>query len=227
MNNSTNDNIELRELHGDNKYKPLEEEVLFRPLSRRLAKRLKNTKIHPDHVSLFGFILTAIVGILFFSKIGSEVLIAILLFLCLFFDKLDGDLARAKGIAGRKGQYVDGFLDVLGEMILIIGIAKFANPPTTLAMLSIVSTVLFVYHGVSAPFYLDLKPKTHLDKEKRKPQNHLRDLFSFGRAKFFILIIILTLFGRLELLFFILPLLVFYTILIFLKNIFVERLAKR
>lgn len=231
MNKSPNDNTassgDLRDLHGDNRYKPIEEEILFRPLSRRLAKKLASTNIHPDQVSFFGFLLTVAVSLLFFTNYASPLILAILLFACLFFDKLDGDLARAKGIAGRKGQYVDGFLDAVGEIILITSIAWFVHPPMMLAMLSVVGSLLFVYHGVSAPFYLDLAPRPHANPARLAWQKHLREFFSFGRAKFFLLIIILTLFERLDLLFYILPLLIIYTGLIFLKNIFVNGLAKR
>ncbi len=235
MNKSPNNNTppqrDLRDLHGDNRYKPIEEEILFRPLSRRLAKKLTRTQIHPDHVSAFGFALTVVVGLLFFSNFDSPIILAVLLFACLFFDKLDGDLARAKGIAGRKGQYIDGFLDAISEIILLIGIAHVVHPSTTLAMLSVVGSLLFVYHGVSAPFYLDLVPKPHMktDVHTSAPtwRKHVREIFFFGRAKFFLLIIILTLVGRLDLLFYILPLLILYTVLIFLKNVFVLGLAKR
>ncbi len=231
MNKSPNDNTahsgDLRDLHGDNRYKPLEEEILFRPLSRRLAKRLRDTQIHPDHVSLFGFMLTVAVGLLFYSNFDSPVILAVMLFACLFFDKLDGDLARAKGIAGRKGQYIDGFLDATSEIILLVGIAHAVHPSTTLAMLSIVGSLLFVYHGVSAPFYLDLAPKPHTQTGAPTWRKHVREFFFFGRAKFFLLIIILTLLGRLDLLFYILPLLILYTAIIFIKNVFVMGLAKR
>jgi phosphatidylglycerophosphate synthase len=224
-------NDELRktqELYGDNQYNPWEERLLFRPFSKRLAQVLKGTFIHPDHLSVIGFLLTVIVGALFAYSTLSWVALALILFLCMFFDKADGDLARAMGIASTKGQYIDGMLDAIGEVLLVTGIAIAVQPSLILAMLSTAAVVFFNYHGAAAPLYLHIAPSGHKEKNKKKVfAEFIKELFSYGRAKLFLLIIFLLVINHISWLFIALPFLIPYTLVFFLRNIFAKGLTKR
>jgi phosphatidylglycerophosphate synthase len=223
-----NDEVrKVRDTYGHNRYNPIEEQLLFRPLSKRLARFLKHTAIHPDHLSVVGFLLTVGVSAIIAYTAASWWILVILLFLCMFFDKVDGDLARIKGIASTKGQYIDGMLDAVGEVLLVSGIAIAVHPPLLLAMLSAAAVVLFNYHGAAAPLYLDIVPATHKAAEKKHLATSMKELFSYGRAKLFLAIIILVIIHQLAWLFIILPLLILYTLVIFYRNVFVKKLTVR
>lgn len=221
--------INKHQLFGDNKYKPIEETILLKPISLRVAKLLnKHTLITPDQVSFFGFFLTLLTSYFIITKPREIILLIVLLFTSIVFDKIDGDLARAKGIAGMKGQYVDGFLDVLGEVILIAAwVLAFTNGDSILILISIGATALFNYHGVATPFYLNTTPNTHKESTDLSFINKLAINLGYGRAKLFILMMLLLVIGKPFFLFYILPLLILYTLTLYYRNIFIKGLTKR
>ena len=228
MTNEQQSNGANLESYGDNRYKPLEETLFFRPLSRALAQSLVNTGVHPDQISFIGFLFTVGTALVIAYGQPSWYVIVLLLIASFVLDKTDGDLARMRGIAGRKGQYVDGFLDAVGEVILITGIAIATHPSMILAMLSSAAVVIFNYHGAAVPLYLDIPPAAHVRSTQQKTtKDHVRDFFSYGRAKFFILVAVLVIIGKLPWLFYVLPILIPYTAVFFSRNIFVRKLTKR
>lgn len=216
-------------IFGDNKYNPLEERLLLRPLSRPIAFFLnKYTKITPDQVSLLGFVVTIITSYFITTSVISTISI-ILLYISNILDKVDGDLARVKKIASTQGQYIDGFLDVLGDFALIASwsIAFGFGVHPILILLSCVSTAIFNYHGLASPFYLNTKPNTHKQKQELTFFNKVAMNFGYGRARLFFLMIVLLIINKQELLFFILPLLILYTCMLYLRNIFIKKLTQR
>ncbi len=219
-----------KSIFGENKYNPIEERVFLRPISRKVAELLNNyTEVSPDQVSAFGFLLTILTVFYIIQKPTDIFIISALLFISIIFDKIDGDLARVKNIAGPKGQYVDGFLDVLGEVLLISAWA-ISFPGVIgefLILISCASTVVFNYHGLAAPFYLETTPNTHKNNSDLSFFNRLAISFGYGRAKLFILMIATMLIGFPHFIFYLLPILLVYTLALYLRNIFVKKLTKR
>ena len=221
---------EIKKLYGKNKYRPLEEEILLRPFSRPLGNFLAKFNTNPDVISLLS--LLVIVGVSFYINTDGYYLwlVALLLYVANILDKTDGDLARARKIAGRKGQYVDGFLDAVSDIVLISAWAYAfgGNLNVFLVGASVGSCLLFYYHSISVPFYLDLPPSTHAKtKQQSSLKNQLLTLIFWGRAKFFLLFILSALIGWPALVFYVLPLVGIYTILIYIKNILIKKYTKR
>lgn len=203
--------------YAHNVYEPVEERVLFRPLSRRIAARLAPSGISPTWFNVLGLLTTLFAGVLLFFPLPyGWLVVPILLYIAFLFDKVDGDLARAQGKAGGWGQYVDGFLDLVGEVFLTIcaAIATSVRNPLLLG-LSVAAPLLFYYHGIAVPFYLRKIATVHTDAARRSGWH---TLFYYGRAKHFLLFIVLILIGKLFAVFYILPLLALYTFVLFLKN---------
>jgi len=208
-----------RVLHSytHNVYEPLEERWLFRPVSRRIAAWLAPTGVPPTWFNILGLLATLFVGVLFFIPIPyGWIVIPVALYIAYLIDKIDGDLARAQGKAGGWGQYVDGFLDLVGEVFLTICAAIATNVRNPLLLgLAVAAPLLFYYHGIAAPFYLQKVASVHTNEARRKGW---RTLFYYGRAKHFLLFAVLVLIGQLHLVFYILPLVALYTFILFLKN---------
>lgn len=219
---------DTREKYGDNRYDPIEERILLRPVSKRIAKILLKTPITPNMVSVFGFfILILACGVLFFTPSYKYYIAAVILYIALVFDKVDGDLARMRGTAGTKGQYLDGFLDLVAEVILTLSLAYVAGVESiVLVGLSVAGPLVFNYHGVSAPFYLGVPPSAHKNAESKNIKTYLKELVYYGRAKHFFLFIVSFLTGIPFLPFLILPFLVPYTFALFLKNSLVKKLTR-
>ena len=213
--------------YGDNRYRPLEETLLFRPLSTRLARALGKTSIHPDQVSFIGFLFTLGTAATIAYLHPMRIVTALLLVISFVLDKADGDLARQKGIAGPKGQYVDGYLDVLGDVALVMGCAIAVNASPILSMLSVAAVVAFNYHGAAAPLYLTLPPSAHKQTGPKTFKDHCRDALSYGSAKFFLLLTVLALIGKLSWTFYVVPFLLLYTTALFARNIFIKKYAQR
>lgn len=217
-------------IFGENKYNPIEERIFLKPISKKIAQFFNNyTSITPNQVSAFGFLLT-ITTILFIIKKPTEIfIISVLLFASIIFDKVDGDLARIKKIASPKGQYVDGFLDIVGEILLISAwaISFSGGVNEFIVLISCASTAIFNYHGLAAPFYLGVIPNTHKNKSQISFFNGLAISFGYGRAKLFIGMIALILIGVPYFIFYLLPILLIYTFILYLRNIFVKKLTER
>ncbi len=91
-------------------------EVILRPLIRLLAR----LGIHPNTVTIFGFMLQVGVGVVF--GLGHLRLGGLLLLVIAPVDALDGALARAIGRKSRFGAFLDSTLDRLSDAALILGL---------------------------------------------------------------------------------------------------------
>lgn len=87
-----------------------------------LARQLGRLGIHPNSITLVGFILQAGVGVLFF--LGRVQLAGALLVIVAPLDALDGAVARALGKDGAFGAFLDSTLDRLSDAVLILGLAS-------------------------------------------------------------------------------------------------------
>ncbi|HWG91070.1 MAG TPA: CDP-alcohol phosphatidyltransferase family protein [Candidatus Thermoplasmatota archaeon] len=207
------------------RYSPMEEEILFKPFTRPLARALARTPLTPNQVTAIGFLVAAaaacVVAFVYpRGTVPARVAVALALYVSFFFDKLDGDLARAKGTSSPRGAYLDSFLDRLSEVVLFAGIlvaTGFSNPYWVAA--AAIGPILYWSHLYMYWHYSAKGEKSFFPTERSLARN-LKNLITFTRAKYFLLLIVLTLAGSLEWSIYILALLIPYTMLLFVPLFF-------
>ncbi|MDH4011635.1 MAG: CDP-alcohol phosphatidyltransferase family protein, partial [Desulfobacterales bacterium] len=92
---------------------------LLDPLVRALAKR----KIHPNSLTLAGFVITCMAAVAL-SK-GSLRTGGLLILLGGLCDGIDGNLARSTGKTTRFGALLDSVIDRYSEFVIFLGIAAY------------------------------------------------------------------------------------------------------
>ena len=92
---------------------------LLDPLVRALAKR----KIHPNSLTLAGFVITCMAAVAL-SK-GSLRTGGLLILLGGLCDGIDGNLARSTGKTTRFGALLDSVMDRYSEFVMFLGIAAY------------------------------------------------------------------------------------------------------
>ena len=201
----------------------LEERIFFRWLSTPIAKFLSKTKVMPNTVSIFNFILT-LIGCVFISLTAYNSLIVgvIFLYFGLVFDKVDGTLAKLKSVPAPPRIFFEGFLDKLGEIALFIAIAIATRQYLTLSysifiIISVAGLMMFYYHHLSAMLYFGTRPPKKISRPF---------ILSYTRAKHFLLIIFLALINRLEFFFPIFSLLFIYSLALFFRTLILHKGAK-
>lgn len=110
---------------------------LYHPLSLRLARRLAETRITPDQVSVAGGLCVIAAGLAYAAPGGQgsgwplAPLGGLLLHMTWHvLDGADGDLARITGRTSPMGEIVDGLCDYLGHIVLYILLAIFLAAQT-------------------------------------------------------------------------------------------------
>ena len=88
--------------------------IFCRSLSIYLTKILLKTKITPNQVTIFS-ILTGIIGVLliFLNTVTTTIIGLFLIYLWLFLDKVDGEIARYKNLHSIQGIYLDQIAHML------------------------------------------------------------------------------------------------------------------
>ena len=95
--------------------------------------RISGGRIHPDAITIFGFLMHIPIAILIALR-HYNILAAILLVIFGLFDTLDGETARLQGRASPRGMLLDASTDRMKEVLLYIGVAyalTLSNHPTT------------------------------------------------------------------------------------------------
>jgi hypothetical protein len=97
--------------------------VVFRPVAFVIVKILQPTPITPNHVTLFSF-LPGLASAWFFWKGTPESLLigSVLLFFTNVLDCVDGMLARIRGTGSIVGYVLDGFVDYVVQISLVIAV---------------------------------------------------------------------------------------------------------
>lgn len=91
----------------------------YRKVSFRVARILLNTRVKPNHITISGLLLFLIGMVLVATgKHGLMVIGAVLNWICVYLDYVDGDLARAKSLTSNLGKQLDSTFTYL-EMIVI------------------------------------------------------------------------------------------------------------
>jgi CDP-diacylglycerol--glycerol-3-phosphate 3-phosphatidyltransferase len=89
-------------------------------ITHPIARVLEKLGLHPNTVTLFGFLLN--VGASIILSTGRLVLGGVFLLLASSVDSLDGALARVSGAKSRFGAFLDSTLDRLSEGALLLGL---------------------------------------------------------------------------------------------------------
>lgn len=97
--------------------------VRFAGVVEPVARCLANVGISPNAISVFGFLLQAGIGALFW--LGRVRIGGLILLFGAPLDALDGAVARARGRDGRFGAFLDSTLDRLSDAVLILGLAAY------------------------------------------------------------------------------------------------------
>jgi len=97
--------------------------VLFRPVAFVLVKLIQPTRITPNHVTLFSLLPGLAAGICFWQGTPDLFLVgSLLLFFTNVLDCVDGMLARIRGSGSLVGYVLDGLVDYVVQVFLIIGV---------------------------------------------------------------------------------------------------------
>lgn len=94
--------------------------ILFAPLITPVASCVGKTGIHPNTITLLGFVLTA--GVAYVLSQGYLLLGGALLLVTSSLDALDGAVARTMHNHSRFGAFLDSTLDRLSEGVVFIGL---------------------------------------------------------------------------------------------------------
>jgi phosphatidylglycerophosphate synthase len=95
------------------------------PIAKQIVRYLKNTPITPNQVTYFSVLVGFSSGFAFsFSSQAALVLGGVLLEFTLVLDCVDGQLARAKGMASEWGRLVDGVAGYFAYLAVIYGLIK-------------------------------------------------------------------------------------------------------
>lgn len=202
-----------------NYYSHLEELLLFRPLSRFIAQILTKTSIHPNHVSIVGFFFTfisATIMILTYNpdNLTSRIVISAILYLTFLLDKVDGDLARFKEIASKKGAYLDSFLDRFEEVIMLVAVAISTQFSNIFILTTAIAGPLLFYAHMYMFWYYSAGETSFFPISSLK-RRYIRNLLAYTRSKHFLILITFCSIGYLEYSLHIFSLLIPYTIVIF------------
>ena len=90
-----------------------------RPIARRIANSLKNTKFTPVDVTI-AFIISGLIGIFCILEEYYWAAGFFLIFKFYFLDAADGELARVKKTPSYTGRYLDSVSDILLNFIIFI-----------------------------------------------------------------------------------------------------------
>ena len=209
---------------GSNIYTPQFERFFFKPISKPLARIFFKFKIHPNLISIVGLFFMILASLSVVWNFNNHLLVASLfVYLSFLFDKIDGDLARLSGLAGPLGQYFEGFLDLVGDTLMAMALVFFSNfNNEILIYLTLVAPFLFYYNHLSSSLYLNLLPSTYRDFSDSRFVKFVKVLFSYNRVRHELLFILVLLTGKIYLFFYVMPLLIPYTFLVYFKRLFSE-----
>jgi len=121
------------------------------PAARPLVYALKKTPVTPNQVTVLSALL-AIIAAYFFSLGDTRSMIqgGIIFEISLILDSVDGELARAKGMASEWGRIVDGIGDYVSSIAVLIGLM--IGFPDSKGALLILAFLIFL-RGVTFDYF--------------------------------------------------------------------------
>jgi phosphatidylglycerophosphate synthase len=166
------------ESYSHNVYNPYEERVFARPISRPIAKALKNVRfITPNRLTVLRFLLAG--TLVPYLVLNHEFLIAgVLVYLFFILDKVDGDLARIRNKSSSFGAYLDSVADMCLIVVYFVSVAIAVNYNNIIIFsLGLFSPIFFYYNYFARAVYFEGKGK------KLFEGSNLRMLFQYNSAK--------------------------------------------
>lgn len=135
------------------------EGIVSRKLNRKLSRPIasfisKHSDITPNQVTIISTSVAILSSLLFLK--GIVWVAGILVQLSSIMDGVDGDLAEIKGMATKKGEFLDAMLDRYADALIILGMTYYASLTkegvvTLLAgLLAIIGTFMVSYSRVRA-----------------------------------------------------------------------------
>ena len=120
------------------------------PIAQQIVRFLKNTPITPNQVTYFSVLIGFASGYAFsFASPASLVLGGVLLEATLVLDCVDGQLARAKGMASEWGRLIDGIAGYFAYLAviwgLIIGFPQYGQVLKIITGLIILKAIAYDY----------------------------------------------------------------------------------
>ena len=129
-----------------NRYRPQADRILI-PLSKPFMR------FHPDTLTWLAFVFSILAGLSFFMASGNyHYLLLAFLFILLnaFFDAMDGKIAKLKGIASSRGDFLDHVLDRYADMFMLGGIAFSAYCNLGIGVIAMLGVIFASYMGTQA-----------------------------------------------------------------------------
>ncbi len=122
-------------------------DVLLIPLS----KPFRN--VNPDTLTWIAFISAILAGISFFLSSESSIFLLIAFVFVLsnaFFDAMDGRIAKLRGIASERGDFLDHVLDRYADAFMLGGITFSAYCRDWIGILAMLGVIFASYMGTQA-----------------------------------------------------------------------------
>lgn len=92
-------------------------------MSIRISRVLVHTPITPNMVTFLSLATGIAAGVLFvFGTLQANIIASLLAFLSYVLDYVDGQIARLKKLCSKTGEFFDGIVDRLTDVVLIFGI---------------------------------------------------------------------------------------------------------
>jgi phosphatidylglycerophosphate synthase len=123
---------------------------------RTMARFLANRGISPNLLSLLSLVFAALAGVLFGlsgrSTPSNLFLSVAVVFVCLnaILDGLDGLVARERGNASRKGDFLDHVVDRYSDVFIIGGIVFGGYADWRIGVVALIGVLLSSYMGTQA-----------------------------------------------------------------------------
>jgi len=129
---------------------------ISRYINRRISTRitafivLKGIPLTPNQISVFSFILGVIAGIAFIK--GHLILGGVLTQLSSIIDGVDGELARVKNMASKRGGFLDTMLDRLADIAICLGMILYLINTRNITLSGYVISFLAITGCILPPY---------------------------------------------------------------------------
>ena len=105
-------------------------------------------RFHPNTITLISFGLASLAGLAYYFDL--LLLSFLFLFLSALMDAVDGKVARTKGIASRRGDFLDHALDRYSDTAILLGIMFSHYATLWIGVLALTGVYLTSYLGTQA-----------------------------------------------------------------------------
>lgn len=141
-------------------------------ISKILVSYIVKTSITPNQITIFRLAIVIPLSAYFLARgtYGFEVVGVSLYILNNILDYVDGDLARAKKISSSTGDLIEHTADILGENILVLGVALGSYRISNDAIIFVMAILSIIVINMTKFFSI------HLDLDRQEKQIPLKIL---------------------------------------------------